>query len=65
MPIRDSTLGYIDIMLSNSEEEHYSSSGALGSIIGLASSEDLQDHMVVEESIASVRREEDEVHHIV
>jgi hypothetical protein len=42
MPPRDSTIGYIDIASSNSDEEHSSDSpphGALGYIIGLTGSD--------------------------
>jgi hypothetical protein len=76
------TLGYIDFVPSDAEEEHSSPLGAKRSIIDLAGpdseeehapadeldgmqKEDLQEHMVVEESIASAWREEAEVHRAV
>jgi hypothetical protein len=84
MPPCESTLGYIDLALSDSDEEHSSQSpphGAVGRIIDLTGSdseggehalveegmgkEDLEEHRVVEESIESARRVEEEVHRAV
>jgi hypothetical protein len=71
MPSCEFTLGYIDPALSDLDEVHSSQSpphsvrsDSEEELEGMEE-EDLKNHMVVEESIASARREEEEVNHAV
>jgi hypothetical protein len=65
MPPCYSTLGYIDIVCLLRRRSITHQAVLSGSIIDLVRSEELHEHMVVEDSTASMRCEEEEVYHTV
>jgi hypothetical protein len=61
MPPFKSTLGYIDLALSDSDEEHSSQSpphGVVGCIIDLIRSDSEEEHALVEEEVEGIGEED-------